>query len=76
MKNRVYNVGTGSQTSIRDLAILESELILSDSSSGLPIEYLKAKKGNVARSYGDVSRIRTDDLIARKLQSWIPCVKS
>ncbi len=52
--NRAFNVGTGAETSIRELAITVRDLLDPD----VPINYTEPRPGDIARSRADLSRSR------------------
>jgi UDP-glucose 4-epimerase len=56
---KIYNVGTGTECSVERLAKLEMEFLLGDPNK-LPLEYLSQRKGDVPRSFADISLIRKD----------------
>lgn len=57
-KWKVFNVGTGMETTVLDLVSLESKILL----AGGPVEidYEEARDGDVRQSYADISLIREE----------------
>jgi nucleoside-diphosphate-sugar epimerase len=52
---RVFNVGTGKQTTVLDLISLESKILLGQNS--IEVEFKEARSGDVTQSYADISFI-------------------
>jgi UDP-glucose 4-epimerase len=53
-KNGIFNVGSGKSTSINSLA----KIIIKYSKSDVKIRYLQPRKGDIIKSYADVSKIK------------------
>jgi len=62
-KERIFNIGSGKETSVNELVELFKKY-----EPNLKVKYLRKRRGDISRSYFDISR-------ARKELNFIPRVK-
>jgi UDP-glucose 4-epimerase len=81
----IFNVGTGMETTVENLALLESRILLGDNVV-IPLDYRPDRKGDVKRSFADISLIgkklgyspafSIEDGLTMYLQQLYPTIKS